>query len=189
MHPRTREILDYLEAQRATLKVAFDLVPAGRRTTAPATGCWSAAEIIEHLSIVNRRVVVYLSKSLAQARTQGLGPETEESPILPSLGLEGIATRAGRATAPEPTLPTGIGADEAWNALEQSGAAARQLLLENDGLALGNVPMSHPRFGEKCAYFFFGFLGAHEARHAAQIREMLSRLEAAEGATAAGSPS
>jgi hypothetical protein len=50
MHPRTRELLEYLDAQRAVLRDAFDAVPPELQNTAPAPDRWSAAANVEHLA-------------------------------------------------------------------------------------------------------------------------------------------
>jgi hypothetical protein len=38
------------------------------------------------------------------------------------------------------------------------------------------VSMPHSVFGPSSAYHWFAFVGAHEARHAAQIREIAGAL-------------
>jgi len=52
------------------------------------------------------------------------------------------------------------------------GFGVRQMLRAADGLALGQVTMPHPLLGEMTAYEWLATLGTHEARHAAQIREI-----------------
>jgi hypothetical protein len=42
----------------------------------------------------------------------------------------------------------------------------------SDRLALGTLSMPHPLFGPLSAYHWLAFVGGHEARHAAQIREI-----------------
>jgi hypothetical protein len=54
MHPRTRELLEYLDEQRAVLRAAVDSVPAALREKPPASGRWSVAEIIDRRSAESR---------------------------------------------------------------------------------------------------------------------------------------
>lgn len=179
LHPRTRELLDYLDRQRDVLRVAFDGVPPPLRDRVPAPGRWSTAGVIEHLAIVEEGVAKRLAARIAEARAESLGPETTTDPVLPTLDIAHLLDRTTRFTAREALLPTGLRADAAWAALEHAGDAVRETLKANDGLALGAVSMPHPRFGPTPLYYFFAFVGAHEARHAAQIREIVDRFAAA----------
>src|SRR5262245_5995616 len=136
MHPRTRELLDYLDAQRAILRAAFDAVPAEARGKEPAPGAWSPNSIIEHLAIVNRRIARLLSTKIGDARAAGLGPETSTGPLLPAIDVTRLIDRSIRFTAPETVRPTGLDAGAAWDALDRSTAALRDAVAAGDGLAL-----------------------------------------------------
>jgi hypothetical protein len=171
MHSRIRELLDHLDAERAVLRQAFEEVPPDLRERAPAPGRWSPAGIIEHLAIVEQRVARQLAEKIAAARAEGVGSETGEDPVLPSLDLTRIRNRETPATAHEATHPKGLSADAAWAALEQAGETLRATLRSGDGLALGSIEHPHPRFGSISVYHWVAILGSHEARHAAQIRE------------------
>ena len=173
-HPRTREILEYLDEQRAVLRAAFDAVPAGERERTPAAGRWSVAGNIEHLAIVETRVSGRLSALIAEAKAAGLiGPEPSSEPVLPGIGAGRAADRNTRLAAPEAIHPTGLSADAAWDALEEAGKRVREVLNAGDGLALGTLSMPHPLFGPLSTYHWLAFVGGHEARHAAQIREIV----------------
>ena len=172
MHARTRELLDYLDAQRAGLRDAFEAVPSTLRDVAPGSGRWSAAGIVEHLAIVELRVAAILTAKIAAARADGLAAETSTDQVLPTIDTAKVLDRSTRVAAPPTGLPTGLTSDEAWSALERAGRAVREALASGDGLALGTVMHPHPLFGPLSAYYWFGFMAAHEGRHAAQIREI-----------------
>jgi hypothetical protein len=172
MHPRTTELLAYLEAQRAELRAAFDAIPPAARDRPRAPELWSAAAIVEHLAIVGERIALRLSKGINEARANGLGPDTSTAPILPMLNLGRTLDRSRRFTAPEVLKPTGLGGDAAWAALERATVQVRAAVAAGDGLALETVTQPHPAFGPLSLYEWIAFVGAHEARHAAQIREM-----------------
>jgi len=171
MHPRTRELLDFLDRQRAVLRAAFDAVPADARGREPAPGRWSPNAIVEHLAIVDGGIAKVLSKKIAEGRAAGLGPETSADPILPAIDVASLIDRSTRFTAPERVRPAGLDADAAWAALEQATVALHASVLEGDGLALDAITHPHPRLGPLSLYHWIAFVGAHEARHAAQIRE------------------
>jgi len=173
-HPRTRELLEYLDEQRAVLRAAFEAVPAPQRDRAPAEGRWSVAGNIEHLAIVETRLSARLSALIAEAKAAGLlGPEPSSEPVLPGVGAGRAIDRTTRLVAPDAIHPTGASADAAWNALEEAGKRVREVLNAGDGLALGTLSMPHPLFGPLSAYHWLAFVGGHEARHAAQIREIV----------------
>lgn len=181
MHPRTRELLEYMDEQRAVLQAAVDSVPAALREKPPASGRWSVAEIIEHLAIVERRVAARIAASIGEARNLGLGPETSTDPILPTVDVQAIVNRGSRIVAPDAIRPTGaLSTEQAWAGLEASGAIVRGVLADADGLAIGMLALPHPLLGPASLYKWFVFIGAHEARHAAQIREAGAALESAE---------
>jgi hypothetical protein len=73
--------------------------------------------------------------------------------------------------APGVLEPTGLDADAAWAALERATMEVRASIAEGDGLALSTITHPHPLFGPLTLYDWIAFVGAHEARHAAQIRE------------------
>ena len=171
-HPRTQELLQYLDEQRAVLRAAFEAVPATQRDLVPAPGRWSAAGNIEHLAIVEARVSARLSALLAEARAAGLGPEPDPSPVIPTLDAGRAMDRKTALTAPEALAPTGLSAEAAWAALEEAGTKVREVLHASDGLAIGTLSLPHPLVGPLTAYHWIAFVGAHEARHAAQIREI-----------------
>ena len=170
MHSTTRELLGYLDEQRSILKSAFEAVPKEMRERPPAPDRWSAANVIEHLAIVDARIAKILSERIAEARS-GLTAATNTEPILPTINYKRMYDRSTRVKAPETAIPSGLDAAAAWTALENAGAQMRAMLISGDGLALSSVTHPHPRFGQLSVYEWIAFLGAHEVRHAEQIRE------------------
>src|SRR5918912_3942622 len=83
MHPRINELLRYIDEQAAVLRAAFEAVPPERRAARPAAERWSAAEVVHHVTIVERRLVQRLRMFVDEART--LPREQENSPIVPTL--------------------------------------------------------------------------------------------------------
>lgn len=170
MHSITHELLVYLDEQRSVLKSAFDSVPAELRNRPPAPERWSAANIVEHLAIVQARISRLLSERIEQVRSE-LSAEASSGPILPTIDYKRMYDRSNRVKAPETAQPTGLDAVSAWAALEKSASMMRAMLMANDGISLSSVTHPHPRFGELSVYQWVAFIGAHEVRHAEQIRE------------------
>lgn len=177
MHPRIREIIDHLDASHRELREAFDEVPVPLRERRPSPDCWSVTEIVDHLAVVEERVAGLLAGALADV--SALGEERDTTPVLPTLPVDQIASRAQKFTASEPSQPKGRDAAAAWAALEEQRGRLRDTILAADGRALGEIRLPHPRLGELNAYQWVLFAGAHERRHAAQMREIAEALRGA----------
>jgi hypothetical protein len=170
MNSITRELLAYLDEQRSILQSAFDSVPVELRESPPAPDRWSATNVVEHLAIVEARVANLLTERIKE-ELPGLQPAKDTSPILPTIDYQKMYDRSNRVKAPEVVIPTGQTAASAWAALEKSSSMLRALLVGYDAVDLSAVKHAHPRFGPLSVYEWMAFLGAHEVRHAAQIRE------------------
>lgn len=177
MHPRHQELADHLDAQRADLRAAVASVPAEHLAVAPGDGQWSVLGVLEHVAIVEGRIGMLLEKHLGDARVVGLQPETDDTPILPLLDIAPFTDRTRKIKASEAAQPkSGRELAELWNSLDASLATIREVLASADGLRLTDVSMPHPVFGPLDLYTWFAFVGSHEARHAAQIREIAATL-------------
>lgn len=173
VNPRLTELLSYIERERADLQSAVQLVPPDERSIRPSESCWSVAEILEHLATVEHGVTRLFEKRLAEARANGLGAELDTSPILPRIDRSVVLDRSRTITAPERTRPSGtVDAESAWTALSASRQKFLGVLASADGLALGELVHPHPVLGDIDFYAWIAFIGAHENRHAQQIREM-----------------
>jgi hypothetical protein len=186
MHPRIEEVINYLDTERAALRDAVELVPPGLRDQSPGTDRWSVAQVLQHLTIIEKRVGMGMTKWIADARAAGTGPETETSSVMKSLPLELIVDRSQRRPAPEEVRPQAdINAESAWAALEEARETVRAAILGADGLALSEVVQPHPILGPINLYQWALFVGSHEVRHTGQVREIAGELNAGTD-TAAG---
>jgi hypothetical protein len=173
MHPRIRELLDYVDAQRRVLATAVDEVPAPLHGINPEPARWSVAQVLDHLAIVETRVAQVIALRVGAARQEGVPEEREMGSVVAALDLARLLDRSRKFIAPEAIRPRrGVATDEAWAALERSRAVFREAVLAGDGLALGTVTHPHPAFGPLTLYEWIAFVGGHEARHADQIREI-----------------
>ena len=178
MHPRTAELLNLLDENRAALRSAVDAIPSSHREVRPAPDRWSVAEVLEHLSRVEEQLTRLLAAKLAEAKMTGrLEPEGESGPITDKPDPAIILDRRRRITAGERVLPRGeMDSAAALVALDQRRAALRDLIVSHDGMALGAVSHPHPVLGVIDGYQWFTFIGLHEARHTAQIRDIGAEL-------------
>jgi len=170
MHPRIAELLDYVETQTTALREAYDAVPPERRGVRTEPSRWSAAEVVHHLAIVDRRLTMRLAALIEQARA--LPAETETSSVLADGLSKRAVDRTRRLVTSEASEPRDTDPANVWDELMETRHELVRVVKTGDGLALGNVSAPHPALGQLTGYEWIAFVGAHAARHADQIREM-----------------
>jgi hypothetical protein len=174
MNEHTRRLLSHLESHRAVLREALESVPEPLRETRPEPERWSAAEVLEHLLIIERRVAAMLANDIATLPPLSVAPSSQ-----PDQFTERLKDRSQRVNAPERLLPAGsLSASEAWRQLTEARAELCRLIESADDRDLTVVRRTHPVLGEMDLYEWLGTLGSHEARHALQIREAAAKLAA-----------
>ena len=172
MQPRIREVLDYLADSDRVLDDTLAGVPATVRGARPAPERWSAAEIVEHLGVVESAIVSLLAQQVDAARANGLGAEQATEPVVPTVPIARLLDRDAKLVASERSQPKpGVDCTAAREAYRATRKRLRAFVEASDGLALGEVIVQNPVLGPLNVYQWIVFLGAHEQRHAAQIRE------------------
>ena len=176
MHPHLEQVFVRLDRSRAALRAAVDSVPESARTVKPAPECWSAAEVVEHLSLVERIFGERIEQAI-QARAAGLDRERADRVKLPDAIEARMADRVNKRNAVEPARPSGaLSCEAAWGAFEQGHERVRAIVGAADGLALSEVTVDHPFFGTLTIYQWIELMAAHEGRHTEQIKEIASAL-------------
>lgn len=174
MHPRIQELVDYIAAYRRDVYAAVAAIPEELRERRPAPGHWSVAEVLEHLSLIEGRLAALLTAHVTAARVKNVGPDEETSSVVASfLNIERVTDRKNKIVSPEPVRPTGtLDAKASARALAESRAVMLTALQNADGVALGGLVHTHQVLGPLNMYHWVVALGLHDARHAAQIREV-----------------
>lgn len=172
MKPRVSPLpglIAQLHEHRATLRAAVERVPVTLHRERPSPDSWSVAEVVEHVSIVETRIVKLLKHLVSTAPvlpagTDPTGPLSADGTIM--------SDRSTRIPAPPMTHPSaGLEADASLAALEMSRAELLAALEGAHDRDLGAVSAPHPLFGPLNGFQWLSFHGGHEARHAAQIVE------------------
>ncbi len=188
MHNRIRQLLEYLDGTIAEVRTAVDSVPAELHTERPAPDRWSVAEVVDHLSLVEQRIAAQAAKQIEAGRVAGLGPDANTTNVLESFDAARVVDRRRRVVASENAQPRhGVDLPTAWSALTRAREAVQAAVLSGDGLNLSELVVPHSVLGHMNLYHWIAFIGAHELRHAEQIREVgadLSRGPQAETAPA-----
>lgn len=182
MHPRIEELLDHLDRRRTEVRSALDAVPTDRHQI-QLDGAWSVVNVLEHLAMVEGGVASLFRKRIDGARATGLGPEVETTSVLEQRSFGNVLDRTRKLQGSDAVRPvSGLDTDSAWRSLEQTRSQLRAVVTSADGLALGELTHPHRIFGPLNFYQWLVFVGDHEARHAAQIREIGERVRGVEPA-------
>ena len=171
-------IRERLDAERRALLARIEGVPAERLATRPAPDRWSVAEVLEHLA----RIETGVTKLLAM---KGLAPPPADAPapgpraiLTPEIGAR-VRDRSWRIEAPERVRP--VGGIEPAEALRQLTAARERLLAAYataNPEALDRMTHPHPVIGPLTLRSWVALTADHEARHAAQVAEIVEQVGA-----------
>jgi DinB superfamily len=157
-------------AQRRLLRSA-DSVPADQWKTRPARGGWSAGELIAHLIVVERGVVVKADRIQQKTPKQFSFFQRLHVPI------RLVEARVIRQKSPTPVGPELIQEKETMlAALRDARERTLAFLGETQGRNLSEYRWRHPFLGSFDMYDWFQFVAAHEARHEKQMREIAASL-------------
>jgi hypothetical protein len=166
-----------MDAARATLRRAIDAIPPALQRQRPAPDRWSAAEVLEHLTLVERIFGSRIVAAIDQAKAAGLAAEAHERTPLLEAVEQRMADRVNKRQAPETAHPTGqLDIATGWTTLESNHATLLAALTGADGLALSRVTLDHPFFGTMTVYQWIELMAAHEGRHTEQIKEIATVL-------------
>ncbi len=183
LHPPLAEIADLLARTRDDVLAAWRQIPPDTRERRPGPDRWTAAEVLEHLRLVEAGSAALLAKRLHRAREAGLGPETDHASRLGTFAPHDDVASGPPLDAPDVSRPAvGVRAAEAEAGLAASRAALDAVIADATGLALGEVRARHLRFGDIDFYQWLLFVAAHERRH---LRQLLQLRDALRGAPSA----
>jgi uncharacterized damage-inducible protein DinB len=177
MHSRLAELSERLAAQRRELLDVASAVPGDRWPTRPGDDRWSVSEILQHLHQVETGCAAVLAKRIGQAREAGHPAERESSSVLGTLDQYRVSQHDRKLVAPERVQPAeNPDRETIVRRLAESRAGLLAAMASGDGLALGEIRHTHPRFGELDLYQWCLFVAEHEKRHVTQLREVAAQL-------------
>ena len=167
------EIYDEIDSTRARLLRAVEGLTPEQHGFRPAPDRWTVAQLCDHLSMVEGNVLKLVEKVLAKAEASG-APPRDGAPFAPG-SIEEFAerTRNVRLEAPEAVRPGDARPlEESLAALRDSRSALRALRPRLERLDAHALRFPHPAWGPLNLYQWLLFVGAHEARHLAQIEAL-----------------
>lgn len=178
MYNSIAEIFAANEEIRRRLVERVEGLSEEQRGARGADGGWSAADIIEHLSLTERRVTRALEGMLSprEAGSGGDGAASNFTPFTLDTFIE--RARGQKFEAPEHIRPRGVPYDESLAHIKESRAALEALRPRFDDADL-TAQFPHPAFGPLNLAQWLAFVGLHEARHLKQIDRHIETMSAA----------
>ena len=176
IHPRLREIADYLDGVRASLAGVVATTPRARMMAAAVPGRWNGAQIVQHLGKVEGSTAKMLEPVFVSALAAGLPVDAGTGSLLRSFdrfAVDGAVLRP--LVAPERLRPTeDADLDTSWASLAAVRERTYRAYATVDGTDLTLVTAPHPFFGPLNAYEWLLFIGKHEERHLGQLQGQLA---------------
>lgn len=135
----------------------------------PEPGRWSVAENLEHVIVVEKRLVPAIEKLLLDPPDLTTQAVMDDQEVLRRIG-----TVANPVQAPERSLPASRWpAEELSKEFEATRQSSRNFVLSTNG-DLRHHFLRHPLFGDFDAYQWMLLLGAHANRHTNQIKNVIA---------------
>ena len=172
------EIYEEIDDTRARLVGAVEELTDEQLAFRPSPEKWTVAELVEHLSITERRLARMLGMLVGQLEAEAA--REDGSPFAPVTVAEYVE-RASKEkyTAPEEIRPKGAPLPDSLARLRDSRAAIQDLRPRVERVDGTRAHFPHPAWGPLDLYQWLAFVGLHEQRHLSQI-EALKEVMSAE---------
>jgi hypothetical protein len=176
MHPRLKEITDYLAAVRANLTKLVESTPPAAMVAPAPPAQWNGAQIIQHVGAVEGSIAKLFERLFPKALAEGLPEDHDTSSIVPSLERFVLVDRHFlRIEAPQPLHPAAApDFDAVWGSLKKVRGRTLAVIATVDGHDLTKISARHPAIGVLNAYQWLLLIGQHEERHRRQILDVLA---------------
>jgi uncharacterized damage-inducible protein DinB len=166
------EVIRRVDEVRSALLAAVDGLSEAQLKFKPSTDAWSVSEIVEHVSIVEDRILGRISDLLASATPSpsAMGADPDGAVFNKTID------RSRKATAPEFTLPKG---QPLSNSLERLNKTRQRILdlVQSAPSHFRQYAVPHPRLGPLDNHQWLIMLAGHCCRHTEQILETKSAPE------------
>ena len=165
------EIFGALATTRRHIYEQVECLSDEQAKARPAPDVWSAAEIIEHLSASEARMLALVGKLLEQEAAVAANAGSSNT----SISIQVMTERAAeKFTAPPFLEPTGgVPLSESLAKLRESRAALLALRPRVEARDYSHVTYPHPVFGPLNLYQWLAAVEFHECKHLDQLQTQL----------------
>ncbi|MTD29884.1 DinB family protein [Planomicrobium sp. YIM 101495] len=157
-------------------KIRYDVLKAveglddERLNTKPDDGSWSAMQVLDHMQKMEWVIATNVEKEL----------EKEKNIKAVKKPIQVTISRAVKVEAPKFVVPTGefVSLEEMKEKLNLSHNKLYEVYDTAPKHLLEEKSLPHPVFSRLPLSQWFPFVGLHEKRHLAQLRETLNKIDA-----------
>lgn len=167
-----KSTLKRLDAAHKRLVDTVSAVDPRLLSQRPSENQWSIAEVVQHLCLVEERVLSEFKThlELPPARV-GFWKRLIPARIVTLRLVKVEAPKATRPSSPPPAL------EELLKSYDRRRAQLKELCIQEGRERLRNIRLKRPLLGDIDGLAAIAMLGFHEQRHLKQIREILKKLE------------
>ncbi|HEY0545744.1 MAG TPA: DinB family protein [Pyrinomonadaceae bacterium] len=170
------EIFTSMDETRARLVERVSALGAGREAARRDGEGWTVAEIVEHLSMVEKQIIKLTNLLLSKAEADGAQANERFEPV----ALDKIIERSQREKyqAPETARPSGdVSLEDSLAVMRASRESLHGLRPRLEAANPASVSWPHPVFGALNLYEWLVMIGVHEERHLRQIDNALASIQ------------
>jgi hypothetical protein len=172
------QILEVIDRTREKLYRRVEGLSEEQANSRPRPEAWTPREIVEHLSLIEDRLLRMMTMMLTKAEGAAGGANTETgAPVeMKPFSLDQFIERARgeKYTAPEAVTPGGEASlTDSLAKLRRSREDLHALRPRAEAIDLSGVTYPHPAFGPLNFYQWMAFIGIHEERHLSQAEATL----------------
>lgn len=140
-------------------------------------GKWTAANIVEHIAIVQEAMTRISAKLLTEAQNRGVKADGAAK-ISRNFLQKASEMKDKKFEAPERARPSGkLSITESLAKMEETRRKLEDLRPLFESVECSDFKFPHPAFGDLTAHEWLALVGGHESRHIRQIENILSRIK------------
>ena len=169
--PDLKLTVERLRCAQQGLLSSADAIAASLWNTPPEANCWSAAQVVSHLCVVERGVLAYADRVIRKTPFPVSFIKRFHLPIAL------VESRIVKRKSPASVEPGALDGKETMLA-ELRGVRERTLafLEETHDRDLSAYVWPHPFLGSLNFYGWFTFVAAHQIRHTKQLVEISKNI-------------
>jgi len=165
-----KSTLRRLDTVHQRLATAVSVVDPKLLSKRPAENEWSVAEVVQHLCLVEERVLNDLKKNLER-------PPVKVGFLKKLLPMQLVSLRIKRFNAPKvvrPSNPPPL--KEMLRNYDELRVSLKELCVQAGRERLSKICFKHPALGDLDGVQAVSMVAFHEQRHLKQIREILKKV-------------
>ena len=176
MYTSVADIYKAIDEPRERIYKRVENLNEEQANARPDANAWSATEIVQHLTIMEDRLVRMMKVMLTKA--EGASAKSDRATVeIKPFSLDELVARSRneKYIAPEAMRPSGtVPLADLLVRLHQSRVELRSLRPRIEATDLSAVTYPHPAFGPLNVYQWLAFIGLHEERHLRQLESVMA---------------